>query len=96
MLTRSHVSRRRPAAASRGLVSRTLRRVTLPLARMRLPRFAGLAACLVFLLGASAYGVIKGDHLATIQSADQGRRRRGRERGRACASRPCRCRASAR
>ena len=61
--------RRRPAAASRGLISRTLRRVTLPLARVRVPRFAGLAACLVFLLGASAYGVIKGDHVATIRTA---------------------------
>jgi cell division protein FtsQ len=50
-------------------VSRTLRRVTLPLARVRLPRFAGLAACLVFLLGASAYGVIKGDHIATMRTA---------------------------
>ena len=50
-------------------MSRTLRRVTLPLARVRLPRFAGLAACLVFLLGASAYGVIKGDHLASIRTA---------------------------
>jgi cell division protein FtsQ len=50
-------------------VSRTLRRVTLPLARVRLPRFAGLAACLVFLLGASTYGVIKGDHIATMRTA---------------------------
>jgi cell division protein FtsQ len=62
-------SRRRPAAASRGWASRTLRRFTLPLARVRLPRFAGVAACLVFLLGVSAYGVIKGDHVATIQAA---------------------------
>jgi cell division protein FtsQ len=49
-------------------MSRTLRRVTLPLARVRLPRFAGLVACLVFLLGASAYGVIKGDHIASIRT----------------------------
>jgi cell division protein FtsQ len=62
-------SRRRPAAASRGWASRTLRRFTLPLARVRLPRFAGVAACLVFLLGVSAYGVIKGDHIATLQAA---------------------------
>ena len=68
-VTRSQGSRRRPAAASRGLGGRTLRRVTLPLARVRLPRFAGLAACLVFLLGAGAYGVIKGDHIATIRTA---------------------------
>src|SRR6185503_10606701 len=68
-VTRSQGSRRRPAAAGRGLISRTLRRVTLPLARVRLPRFAGFAACLVFLLGAGAYGVIKGDHIATIRIA---------------------------
>src|SRR5437660_3598466 len=60
---------RRPAAASRGWASRTLRRVTLPLARVRVPRFTGSAACLAFLLGVSAYGVIKGNHLATIQAA---------------------------
>src|SRR6185503_2825678 len=68
-VTRSQGSRRRPAAAGRGLISRTLRRVTLPLARVRLPRFAGLAACLVFLFGVSAYGVIRGDHVATIRTA---------------------------
>jgi cell division protein FtsQ len=52
-------------------VSRTLRRVTLPLARVRVrvPRFAGSAALLVFLLGVSTYGVVKGDHIATIQAA---------------------------
>jgi len=50
-------------------MSRTLRRITLPLARVRVPRFAGLAACLVFLAGASAYGAIKGDHVAAIQTA---------------------------
>src|SRR5258705_321253 len=60
--------RRRPAA-SRGWASRTLRRVTLPLARVRLPRFAGSAALLAFLLGVSAYGIVKGDHIATIQAA---------------------------
>ena len=56
-------------AASRGWMSRTLRRVTLPLMRVRVPRFAGLAACLVFLTGATAYGVIKGDHVGAIQTA---------------------------
>jgi cell division protein FtsQ len=50
-------------------MSRTLRRFTLPLMRVHVPRFAGVAACLVFLLGATAYGVIKGDHVAAIQTA---------------------------
>ena len=61
-------SRRRPAV-SRGWASRTLRRVTLPLARVHVPRFAGSAALLAFLLAASAYGAVKGDHIATIQTA---------------------------
>jgi cell division protein FtsQ len=60
---------RRPAAARRGPASRIVRRLTLPLAHMRVPRYAGLAACLTFLLGVTAYGVIKGDHVAAIQSA---------------------------
>ncbi|MEA2871287.1 MAG: cell division protein FtsQ [Hyphomicrobiales bacterium] len=60
--------RRRPVA-SRGWASRTLRRVTLPLARVRVPRFAGSTALLAFLLGVSAYGIVKGDHIATIQAA---------------------------
>lgn len=67
-VTRS-TPRRRPAAASRGALSRSLRRITLPLARVRVPRFIGLAACVVFLLGASAYGVIRGNHIAMIQAA---------------------------
>jgi len=50
-------------------VSRSWRRITLPLAHVRVPRFAGLATCLVFLSGVSAYGVIKGDHIASIQAA---------------------------
>ena len=61
--------RRKPATASRGLASRTMRRLTLPLAHVRVPRHSGLAAFLVFLLGVTAYGVIRGDHLATIQTA---------------------------
>ena len=69
LVARPEEPRRRPAAASRGLASRAVRRVTLPLARVRLPRFAGLAACLAFLLGAAAYGVIRGGHVATIQTA---------------------------
>ena len=67
--TKPERSRRRAAAASRSLASRVLRRVTLPLARLRVPRFTGVAACLVFLLGAAAYGIVKGDHVAAIQAA---------------------------
>ncbi|TMJ04917.1 MAG: cell division protein FtsQ/DivIB [Alphaproteobacteria bacterium] len=69
LLARRHESPRRPAAARRGLASRSVRRLTLPLARLRVPRHTGLAACLSFLLGVTAYGVIKGDHVAAIQSA---------------------------
>lgn len=60
---------RRAAPASRGRISRTLRRVTLPLAHMRVPRFSGVAACLAFLLGVAAYGAVKGDHVAVVQGA---------------------------
>lgn len=64
------IPRRRPAA-SRGLVSRMLRRFTLPLARVpvRVPRYSGVAACLVFLLGVTAYGAIRGDHIDAIRGA---------------------------
>lgn len=68
-LTRPQAPRRRPAAASRGLVSRSLRRLTLPLSHLRVPRFTGVAAGLVFMLGATAYGVVKGDHIPAIQAA---------------------------
>lgn len=61
--------RRRPVAASRGFFSRTLRRVTLPLTHVRMPRYAGVTACLAFLVGATTYGVVKGDHIITIQTA---------------------------
>jgi len=69
LVARPEAPRRRPAAASRGLASRTTRRLTLPLAGVRVPRFAGLAAGLAFLLSAAAYGVIKGGHVAAIQTA---------------------------
>src|SRR5256886_10441165 len=46
-----------------------MRSLTLPLAGVRVPRFAGLAAGLAFLLSAAAYGVIKGGHVAAIQTA---------------------------
>jgi cell division protein FtsQ len=62
---------RRRIAASRSLISRTLRRFTLPLARVsvRVPRYSGLAACLIFLAGVTAYGAIKGDHIEAIKTA---------------------------
>ena len=61
--------RSRPAAASRGLVSRAVRRVTLPLAHLRVPRFTGAVAALVFLSGAAVYGIVKGEHVPAIFSA---------------------------
>src|SRR5947209_15923235 len=61
--------RRRPAAARRGPASRIVRRRTLPLMRARVPRYTGVAACLVFLTGVTAYGVIKGGHAAAIETA---------------------------
>jgi len=61
--------RSRPAAASRGLVSRFVRRITLPLAHMRVPRFTGAVAALVFLSGAAVYGIVKGEHVPAIFSA---------------------------
>ena len=61
--------RSRPAAASRGLVSRFVRRITLPLAHMRVPRFTGAVAALVFLSGAGVYGIVKGEHVPAIFSA---------------------------
>jgi len=61
--------RSRPAAASRGLVSRSVRRITLPLAHMRVPRFTGAVAALVFLSGAGVYGIVKGEHVPAIFNA---------------------------
>jgi cell division protein FtsQ len=46
-----------------------VRRWTLPLARARVPRFTGIAALAGFLLAASAYGVVRGNHVATIVAA---------------------------
>jgi len=60
--------RSRPAAASRGLVSRSVRRVTLPLAHVQLPRRAGLVAALAFLTATGLYGAVKGGHVADIET----------------------------
>jgi cell division protein FtsQ len=46
-----------------------LRRWTFPLAYLRVPRFAGLAALIAFLLAAAGYGVMKGNHVGTIVAA---------------------------
>ena len=58
--------RRRPAAASRGLVNRSVRRVTLPLAHVRVPRFTGVIAAFAFLAAAGIYGAVKGGHVGDI------------------------------
>src|SRR5262245_36375050 len=58
--------RRRPAAVSRGAVSRSVRRITLPLAHMRVPRFTGVAFALGFLAAAGAYGAVKGGHVGEL------------------------------
>ena len=68
-VARSQAPRRRPAAASRGMLSRSLRRFTLPLSHMRVPRYTGTVAGLAFLLAACAYGVVKGGHVPTIEAA---------------------------
>jgi cell division protein FtsQ len=59
---------RRPPAASRGLISRTVRRITLPLKHAYVPRHTGLAAFLIFAAGVTAYGVITGDHIGAIRT----------------------------
>src|SRR5438128_1322184 len=58
--------RSRPAAASRGLVNRSVRRIMLPLAHVQVPRRAGLIAALAFLAATGAYGVVRGGHVAEI------------------------------
>jgi cell division protein FtsQ len=65
-LTRFEEPRRKRAAASRGLMSRSVRRMTLPLSRVRLPRFGGVASTALFLLAFGAYGAVKGEHIPAI------------------------------
>ena len=45
---------------------RFVRRVTLPLAHVHVPRFTGIAAALAFLFAAGAYGAAKGGHIGEI------------------------------
>src|SRR5258708_1744442 len=61
--------RSRPAVASRGWFSRASRRLTLPLARLHLPRFAGTSLFLSFVLAAGFYGAVRGGHIAEIATA---------------------------
>ena len=68
-VTRSEGSRRRPAAARRGLLSRSWRRFALPASHLRVPRFAGVVACSTFLFATATYGVVKGEHLPAITAA---------------------------
>jgi cell division protein FtsQ len=51
------------------MLSRSLRRLTLPLSHMRLPRYTGAVAGMAFLLAACGYGVVKGGHLPAIEAA---------------------------
>jgi len=68
-LTRPQGPRSITVATRRGALGRALRRYTLPLSRVRLPRFVGLAAGLSFLLAAATYGVVKGGHVPEIAGA---------------------------
>jgi cell division protein FtsQ len=49
-------------------MSRALRRYTLALSTMQVPRFAGVATGLLFLGAAAAYGVVKGGHTGEIET----------------------------
>jgi cell division protein FtsQ len=68
-VTRPSRPRSRPAAASRGWFSRASRRLTLPLAHLHLPRFAGISLFLSFVLAAGVYGAVRGGHIAEIAAA---------------------------
>jgi len=50
-------------------VSRAWRRTTLPLTRLRLPRFAGVSLCVSFVLAAGLYGAVKGGHIPQLTAA---------------------------
>jgi cell division protein FtsQ len=50
-------------------VGRWTRRITLPLAHLRVPRFTGAVAVVVFLGAAAVYGVVKGEHVPTLFAA---------------------------
>ena len=68
-VTRPSRPRSRPAAASRGWFSRASRRLTLPLAHLHLPRFAGISLFLSFVLAAGVYGAVRGGHIPEIATA---------------------------
>src|SRR3954471_22940196 len=71
-VTRSETPRRRPAAARRRVVSRSLRRFVLPLTEVHVPRQAGTIALAIFLLGSAGYGVVKGEHAPEFEAAIRG------------------------
>jgi cell division protein FtsQ len=50
-------------------MSRSLRRFTLPLVHVRVPRFAGVAAFLAFAGAVTVYGAVKGEHVSAIVAA---------------------------
>lgn len=49
-------------------MSRLWRRFALPLSHVRVPRYTGAIAGLLFLSGAALYGVVKGEHIPTISA----------------------------
>ena len=48
------------------MLSRSWRRFALPLSHVRVPRYTGVVAGVSFMLAATAYGVVKGDHIPAI------------------------------
>jgi cell division protein FtsQ len=59
----------RQLAVRRGVLSRALRGVMLPLSRVRLPRFVGVFMGLAFVVAAASYGVVRGGHVPEIVGA---------------------------
>jgi cell division protein FtsQ len=47
-------------------MSRSWRRFALPLSHVRVPRYTGVVAALSFLLAATTYGVVRGEHIPAI------------------------------
>jgi len=59
----------RQLAVRRGVLSRALRGIMLPLSRVGLPRFVGAFMCLTFVAAATSYGVVRGGHIPGILGA---------------------------
>jgi cell division protein FtsQ len=47
-------------------MSRSWRRFALPLSHVRVPRYTGVVAALSFLLAATTYGVVRGEHIPAL------------------------------